>query len=112
MFRASDEVHERKADGDRASELSDQVSVAKAALDQVTRQVERDRARDNRPAVAKGLEDAVRVTKTPPVTSLHWLLVALACVNLRRFELAQLERRNCFVWSTLQSPQLLTSVLW
>ena len=51
MFRASDEVHERKADGDRAGELSREVEVAKAALDQVTRQLERDRARDNRPVV-------------------------------------------------------------
>ena len=60
MFRASDEVHERKADGDRAGELSREVEVAKAALDQVTRQLERDRARDNRPGVAKELEEAVR----------------------------------------------------
>ena len=34
-------------------------AVAKAALDQVTRQVDRDRARDNRPGVAKELEQAV-----------------------------------------------------
>ena len=60
MFRACDEVHERKADSDRVGELSQEVEVAKAALDQVTRQVERDRARDNRPGVAKELEEAVR----------------------------------------------------
>eukprot|EP01045_Picozoa_sp_COSAG04_P013625 COSAG04_NODE_977_length_9041_cov_4.994520_7_plen_90_part_00 len=74
MFRASDEVHERKADGDRAGELSQEVEVAKAALDQVTRQVERDRARDNRPGVAKELEEAVRAKPQP---LLPWLLVPL-----------------------------------
>ena len=69
MFRASDEVHERKADGDRAGELSQEVEVAKAALDQVTRQVERDRARDNRPGVAKELEQAVRAKPQPLLPS-------------------------------------------
>ena len=93
MFRASDEVHERKADGDRAGELSQEVEVAKAALDQVTRQVERDRARDNRPGVAKELEEAVRAK---PAAGFFFHL--MDC-QLEKLRLHALEREGVFVWS-------------